>query len=53
MAGQQQTRAVSAGSRAAVAVVAGLAAGAAAARLVPWQAAVLAGWSQSVSVPTT
>ena len=50
MAEQQGTRAVTAGRRAAVAVVAGLAAGAAVARLVPWQAAVLGGWSVAALV---
>jgi uncharacterized membrane protein len=47
---QQGTRAVSAGRRATVAVVAGLVAGAAVARLVPWQAAVLGGWSVAALV---
>jgi uncharacterized membrane protein len=47
---QQGTRAVSAGRRATVAVVAGLAAGAAVAGLVPWQAAVLGGWSVAALV---
>jgi uncharacterized membrane protein len=50
MAEQQRTRAVSAGRRAAVGVGAGLAAGAAVARLVPWEVAVLGGWSVAAVV---
>ena len=45
MAKQQQTRAVPAGVRAAIAVLTGLVAGTVASRLLPWQAAVLLGWS--------
>ena len=45
MAQQQQTRGVSAGVRAAVAVLTGLVAGAVASRLLPWQGAILLGWS--------
>jgi uncharacterized membrane protein len=47
VARQQQTRAVSAGVRAAIALLAGLVAGAVASRRLPWQGAVLLGWSAS------
>jgi uncharacterized membrane protein len=50
VAEQQQARAVRAGRRAAVAILAGLVAGAALAWLVPWQAAVLLGWSVAAGV---
>src|SRR5207249_3248525 len=50
MVEQQRTRAASAGRRAAIAVVTGLVAGAATARLVPWQAAIPAGWSVAALV---
>jgi uncharacterized membrane protein len=50
VAKQQQTRAVSAGRRSAVAVLTGLAVGGAVSRLVPWQAAVLLGWSAAAAV---
>jgi uncharacterized membrane protein len=47
---ESQARAVSAGRRAAVSVLSGLVAGAALAWLVPWQAAVLMGWSVAAAV---
>lgn len=50
MAVESQARAVSAGRRAAVAILSGLVAGAALAWLVPWQAAVLMGWSVAAGV---
>jgi uncharacterized membrane protein len=47
---ESEARAVTAGRRAAVAVLSGLVAGAALAWLVPWQAAVLMGWTVSAAV---
>lgn len=47
---EQKTRAATAGRRAAVAVATGLVAGGAAAFTVPWQAALLLGWSAAALV---
>jgi len=47
---ESQARAVSAGRRAAVAILSGLVVGGALAWLAPWQAAVLTGWSAAATV---
>jgi len=50
VAERQGTRAVSAGRRAGAGILAGLVAGGVSARFVPWQAAVLLGWSVAAFV---